>query len=451
MTQRCATCRTANPDEARYCLACGRPLGRPAPSWERPPSRRVVITGVGAISPVGLTAEESWQALLAGRSGTRLAEHIPNIERYPNRVVGEIRGFDPLAYISRKEARRMTESSQFAVAAATMAVQDAGLRLEDEDRTRVGVILGTAIGGGIIETERAMRRLLVGQRISPITFTAVWPNIAAYHVARTFGLTGYNATIVTACASGTQALGEAAEAILRGDVDVVLAGGAEACDSEIAIASYTATGVLSKRNDAPERACRPFDADRDGMVPGEGAAVLILERLDHALARGARIYAEVLGWAGTSDANHITAPTARWQALAMQRALASAGLGPEDVDYINAHATSTPLGDIVETEAIKMALGERAYDIPVSATKSMTGHMLGAAGAFEAVVCVLTLRDQRIHPTANYETPDPQCDLDYVPNRAREARVDVTLSNSFGFGGQNACILLGRWRNELGV
>ena len=442
MELTCVSCQKNHPPEARFCMACGAPL---VTTRELPPSRRVVITGLGALTPLGLNAEESWAALLAGRSGVRPMERVPNADRYPCNFSGEVRGFDPKAHMGRKEARRLTESSQFALAAARMAADDAHLEASKVDTTRAGVVLGTACGGAIIESERAVRRLLKGQRISPIAFNAVWPNMAAFAVARAFEFSGYNATLTTACASGTQALAAAAAVIRRGDADLMLAGGTETCNAEIVIAGYTAMGVLSARRDEPQRASRPFDAGRDGLVPGEGAAILVLESLAHAQARGARMYAEVLGYAVTSDARHETIPTPEMQARTMTLALAAAGIVPKEVDYVNPHATSTPVGDVMESQAIKLALGEHAYRVPISATKSMSAHMIGAAGAFEAIACILSMRDGQVHPTINYETPDPQCDLDYVPNVARQVDVKVALSNSFGFGGQNASIVLGRW------
>jgi 3-oxoacyl-[acyl-carrier-protein] synthase II len=442
MERHCAICQKDYGPEARFCMLCGARLVRPR---ELPPSRRVVITGLGALTPLALNVEESWAALLAGRSGVRPMTRVPNAERYPCNFGGEVRGFDPNNYMDRKDARRLTESSQFAVAAARMAVEDARLDAAAVDTLRAGVVLGTAVGGAIVETERAERRLLEGQRISPIAFNAVWPNMAAFAVARTFEFSGYNATFTTACASGTQSLAAAAAVIRRGGADVMLAGGTETCNAEIVIAGYTATGVLSGRRDAPEQASRPFDANRDGLVPGEGAAIMVMESLAHAQARGAHIYAEVLGYACTSDARHETVPTPKMQAHTMRQALASAGVAPEEVDYVNPHATSTLVGDVMESQAIKLALGEHAYRVPVSATKSMTGHMIGAAGTFEAMACALSMRDGKVHPTINYETLDPECDLDYVPNEARQVQVKVALSNSFGFGGQNASIVLGRW------
>jgi 3-oxoacyl-[acyl-carrier-protein] synthase II len=295
-----------------------------------------------------------------------------------------------------------------------------------------------------VETERAMRKLLKNTRVSPVLLNSIWPNMAAYAVARVFSFTGYNTTITTACASGTHALAIAADAIRQGHADLILAGGTEAFNCEVVVAGYSAIGVLSQRSSNPEKASRPFDKDRDGLVPGEGSAMLVLENLAHAKARNVRIYAEILGAAVGSDARHDTEPTPTTQAQTMKRAISAACLAPEEIDYINPHATSTSLGDVIETQAIKLAFGDHAYYVPISATKSMTGHMVGAAGAFEAVVCALTIRDGWIHPTINYETPDPQCDLDYVPNYARSHPVRVALSNSFGFGGQNATIVIGK-------
>jgi 3-oxoacyl-[acyl-carrier-protein] synthase II len=343
-----------------------------------------------------------------------------------------------------KDARRMTEASHFAVAAARMAYEDAQLGGMEIDPARSGVVLGTAAGGSIIETEHAMRNLLADKRISPVLINSIWSNMSAFAVARALSFTGYNLTVVTACASGTQALATAADAIRLGYADVMVAGGTEAFNGEVIMAGYSALRVLSQRRDEPEKASRPFDKDRDGIVPGEGSAMMVLESLKSARERKRRIYAEILGYDVGSDARHETEPTPVTQAQTMRRAISRAGLMPEQIDYINAHATSTPLGDAIETQAIKLAFGERAYQIPISATKSMTGHMIGAAGAFEAVVCVLSIRDGWIHPTINYETPDPECDLDYVPNRARQRPVKATLSNSFGFGGQNASIVLGQ-------
>ncbi len=445
MERTCTNCHKHNPSEARFCVNCGASLVGPR---ELHPSRRAVITGLGAVTPLSLNIEDSWAALLAGRSGVEHVTKVTNIDQYPCNFGGEVRDFDPGDFMNPKEARRLTESSQYAVAAARMAYDDAGLGSVELDLTRAGVVMGTSIGGGVVECERAMQRMIEGKRISPIAFNAVWPNMAAFAVARTFEFVGYNVTLTVACASGTQSLATAADAIRNGHADVILAGGTESVNAEIAMAGYTASGVLSGRRDDPQGASRPFDANRDGLVPGEGATVLVVESLAHAQARGAHICAEVLGYAITSDARHETAPTPRTQALTMSRALESARITPEEVDYVNPHATSTVVGDVMETQAIKLALGEHAHRVPISATKSMTGHMLGAAGAFEAAVCILSMRDGWIHPTINYETPDPECDLDYVPNEARQLDVKVALSNSFGFGGQNASIVLGKWEDR---
>jgi 3-oxoacyl-[acyl-carrier-protein] synthase II len=437
----CRSCHEENPVHARYCMACGRAL---VPTRQLRDINRVVITGMGVVSCFGFTLQDNWEALLSGRSGAGPTQRVPNIEKYDCNFSCQVKGFQADSYMDNKEARRMTGASQFAVAAAKLAYEDARLGTTPIDTTRSGVILGTAAGGSITETERAMRDLLSGRRISPILFNSVWPNLPAFSVARAFNFTGYNATLVTACASGTQSLATAADVIRQGYADLILAGGTEAYNCEIVLAGYSSIGILSKRKDEPEKASRPFDKNRDGMVAGEGAAVLVLESLSHAKARGANIYAEILGSAIGSDARHDIAPISSSQAQTMRRAIESAGLTPEDIDYINPHATSTPVGDLIETEAIKMVFGEYAYKIPISATKSMTGHMIGAAGAFEAVVCVLTINNGWIHPTINYETPDPECDLDYVPNHARQVPVRVALSNSFGLGGQNACILIGQ-------
>lgn len=441
MGQICKYCSEENLSSAHYCMNCGMSL---VPTQELPDSKRVVITGMGVISSLGLTLEENWESLLKGVSGAGLTTGVPNIDQYTCNFSCQVKGFDPLAFMDRKDARRLTGASQYAVAAARSAYEDSCLKETEIDTSRAGVVLGTAAGGSVAETERAMRNLLTERRISPILFNSIWPNMPAYSVARTFGFTGYNATIVTACASGTQALATAAEAIRQRQADIMLAGGTEAYNCEVVLAGYSSMKVLSQRRDEPQKASRPFDRDRDGLVPAEGSAILVLENLAHAKSRGARIYSEILGYAIGNDARHETDPTPETQAQTMERAIASAGLDIVDIDYINPHATSTPTGDVIETQAIKMVFGERAYQVPISGTKSMTGHMLGSAGAYEAVVCSLTIQNGWIHPTINYETPDPQCDLDYVPNQARQIPVNIALSNSFGFGGQNASIVLGR-------
>ncbi len=443
---RCPGCGRENPDQANFCCICGLALGRAEAVARR---RRVVVTGLGAVTPVGLTADESWQAFVEGRSGVSLITEV-DVTSYPTKMGGIARGFDPGAHMDHKEARRMGRYCQLAVAAAGMALNDARLRQGEFDRESVGVILGTSGGGALEECEKACRILLSkgGMRISPFFPVTVSLNVAAHHVSCMYGLDGYSSTVVTACASGTQAIGEATEVIRRGAAEAMVAGGTESGICELSIAAFSVARGYSRRNDEPERASRPFDIDRDGFVPAEGAGIMILEALDHALRRGARIYAEVLGYAGTADTYHLIAPDPEGVAAsrAMLGALRDAGLSTGDVDYINAHATSTPLGDVAETVAIKRAFGDRAYQVPISATKSMTGHLIGAAGGVEAVASVLTIRDQVIHPTINLDRPDPQCDLDYVPHVARQAKVDVVLSNSFGLGGQNACLVLGRYR-----
>ncbi len=410
---------------------------------------RVVVTGMGAITPLGLNVKDTWQALVEGRSGIgRITDFDPS--PYPTQIAGEVKGFDPGEYMEAKEARRMARFSQFAVAAAEMALEDAGFTVEGSNAEDAGVVLGTGIGGGLIEGEKAHHILLDKgvRRVPPLFIPSMIPNAAAHHVACAFGIKGYTSTVIAACASGNQAIGEGARAIRDGYAQVVVAGATESTMCELALAGICAMRAVSTRNDEPERASRPFDAERDGFVASEGCGILILENLDHALARGPRIYAEVLGYGVSSDAYHVSAPDPQGvgSALAMRLAIADAGLEPEDIDYINAHATATPIGDPAEVVAIKNVFGSRAYEIPVNATKSMIGHLMGAAGAVEAIATIMTIQDGILHPTINYETPDPQCDLDCVPNQARRAEVDIALSNSFGFGGQNACVVFGRYR-----
>lgn len=410
--------------------------------------RRVVITGLGALTPLGLSAEETWEGLLAGRSGIDRVD-IPELEDCPCQIAGEVKGFDPGAYLGIKEARRMARFSQMAVIATQMALEDANLSLSDEEKEHVAVVNGTAVGGAVIETEDGLRRLGTKSlmRISPNHLLSLPPNMAAFQIARTFGFRGYSSTTVTACAAGAQAIGDAAEVIRSGRAEVAIGGGTEATLTPVAFASFAIMRALSTRNDDPSAASRPFDVDRDGFVMSEGAATYILESLEHARGRGARIYAEVIGYAANSDGYHVIAPNPDpiGPIKAIRYALDDAGLKPEDVDYINAHGTGTPLGDVAETQAIKAVFGDRAYDIPVSASKSMLGHGLGAAGAMEMIACVLAIRDQKISPTINLDEPDPECDLDYVPHTARAAKVDVVLKNAFGMGNQNACLVLQRY------
>jgi len=413
----------------------------------RPERVRVVVTGMGAMTPLGNTLQETWDGLLAGRSGAgRITLRDPS--NYSCQIIAELKGFNAQDYISRKQVRQMPTAAQLALITSDQALEDAGLDLETIDRDRVGVIIGTAGGSAMEETERATRKLENGRgRLTPFQVLRFWPNMPAFYVSQAYGFRGYNATLCTACAASTQAIGDAVRAIQRGEADAMLAGGTEYMVSETVFAGFAAMRALATQyNDDPTRAMRPFDADREGFIAGLGAATLVLERLDYALARGAHIYAEVLGAGVSNDAFHLIAPDPEGggAALAMRRALADAGVETSDVDYINAHGTSTPLGDVAETKAIKVVFGEGAYDIPISSTKSMVGHMMGASGAVEAVTSIMTLKEGIIHPTINYETPDPDCDLDYVPNVARKAKVNVVLSNSFGLGGQNACIVLGR-------
>lgn len=437
----CSRCGAEGPAGADFCFRCGAALAGGELVLR---SRRVVVTGLGAVTPVGLTAEQTWQSLLEGRSGVGLITEL-NLEEYPTRIGGIVRDFEPERHMERKEARRMGRYCQLAVAAAGMALEDAGLKSGEFNRESIGVLLGTSGGGAVEECEKACRILLTkgGMRISPFFAVTVSLNVAAHHVSCIYGLDGYSSTVVTACASGTQAIGEAMQVIRRGDADLMVAGGTESGICELSIAAFAVARGYSRRNDEPEKASRPFDLNRDGFVPAEGAGILILESLDHALARGARIYAEVVGYAATADTFHLIAPDPEGKAAAraMVGALEDAGLSVDDVDYVNAHATSTPLGDVAETVAIKRAFKELAYAVPISATKSMTGHLIGAAGGVEAVASVLTIRDHIIHPTINLDQPDPECDLDYVPHVARRAKVEVVLSNSFGLGGQNACLV----------
>ncbi|MCH8974567.1 MAG: beta-ketoacyl-ACP synthase II [Chloroflexi bacterium] len=408
---------------------------------------RVVITGMGAMTPLGESVAEFWDGLVAGRSGVAHMT-LADPTDYPAQISGEVSGFDPERYIEKREVRRMARFSQLAVAAAKEAMADAGLGPETIEGERLGVVLGNG-NGGFPEIEANVRVLVEkgGMRMSPFFFPLVLPNMAAANVSRTFGARGPISTVVTACAASTQSIGDAAEQIRLGHADAVISGGMEAGISQLGLAGFAVMRALSTRNDDPPAASRPFDADRDGFVPAEGAGIVVLESLEHALRRDAQVLAEVIGYAVSSDANHQFQPDddGAGAARAIRWALEDAGIGPDEVDYINAHGTSTPLNDSSETLAIKRAFGDAAYKVPISSTKSMIGHALGGAGGMEAVACVQTIRTGTIHPTINYTTPDPACDLDYVPNEAREADVRTVLSNSFGFGGQNACLLFRRY------
>ncbi|MBM4458567.1 MAG: beta-ketoacyl-ACP synthase II [Chloroflexi bacterium] len=412
----------------------------------RPDSQRVVVTGLGLVTPVGNDVASSWAALLAGRSGIGPITAF-DASDLRTRIAAEVKDFDPTLYIDRKEARRMDRFLHFAVAAAHQALADADLNLAQYDLRRVGVVIGSGIGG--IHTLMEQNQVLAERgprRVSPFTVPSLMLNSAAAQVSIIFGVRGPNLALATACATGSHAIGEAGWIIRRGSADVMIAGSSEAAIIRLAMAGLDNMGAMSARNAEPPRASRPFDAGRDGFVMGEGAGILILERLDLARARGARIYAELVGHGITADAFHITAPAEDGAGAAecMQMALDDAGLPPSAVDYINAHGTSTPLNDATETRAIKQVFGEHAYRVAISSSKSMTGHLMGAAGGIEAVFSVLAIRDQIAPPTINYETPDAACDLDYVPNTARPARVDVAMSNSFGFGGHNGTVLFVR-------
>jgi len=408
---------------------------------------RVVISGMGAMSPLGHSVRESWENAVAGCSGIDRITQFDASE-YPCQIAGEVKEFDPREYMDFKEARRMSRASQLAVAAAVEALADAGLGETVPDPERTGVVIGTGIGG----FEKADENMVVlrkrgASRVNPFALTASLPNMPSHHVSLMAQTMGPINTVVAACATGTQALGEAAEYIRRGVADMVIAGGVEGLIHEGALAGFTAMRALSTtHNEDPEKASRPFDLNRDGFVLSEGAGIVILERLEQALARGAHIYAEVLGHASSSDAYHVAAPDPEGAGAvrAMRWALQDAGVAPEEMDYINAHGSSTPINDQVETLAIKKLFGEHAYEIAVSSTKSVMGHAMGGTGALEAIFTAMALQEGVLPPTINYETPDPECDLDYVPNEARRVDVRVAMSNNFGLGGQNACIVLGR-------
>ncbi len=406
---------------------------------------RIVVTGMGTVNPLGKNLEEYWHGLIEGRSAARPAEGYPT-EKLTTKFACEVPNFDPQDFMDRKLAQRMARFSQLAVAASTMALADSGLDLAKEDSFRVGVDMGTGIGGFIEMTQGAISYATKG-RLNPLYAPMIIPNMAAASVAMAFHLRGPNTTVTTACAASTHTLGDAMRILQHGDADVMFAGGSEASLCEVGITSFNSIRALSTRNDAPEKASRPFDRDRDGFVPGEGAGILVLESEEHATNRGARIYGEVLGYALTCDAFHQVAPdeTGEAPAKAVTLAMKDAGIEPKDIDYVNAHGTSTQLNDAGETKALKIALGEHAYKVAISSTKSMIGHLLGAAGAVEAIATLLTINRGVIHPTINYENPDPACDLDYVPNQARRKDVRIAISNGFGFGGHNAVVVLKKY------
>src|SRR6266498_999481 len=407
--------------------------------------RRVAVTGLGAVTPIGNDARSTWEAAVAGRSGIDWIRSF-DADGLPVRVAAEVKDFDPTPVASPKEVRKLERNVLLALGAAREAMGDAGLN--SFDPTRVGVVFGTAIGGvsGILEQDEILRER-GPDRVSPNFLPNVLVDSASGQVAISLGIKGLNYAVVSACATGSHAIGEGAEIIKRGDVDAVLAGGAEACMHPLILAGFTAMRGLAVEDEDPPRASRPFDATRAGFVMGEGACVLVLEELEAARARGATLYAEVLGYGASNDAHHMAQPDPESAGVSemMRAALRRAEVEPERVGYINAHGTSTPLGDAAETRAIKDVFGAHAYELAVSSTKSMMGHCFGAAGAIEAMMCVLALKEGIIPPTINYEQPDPECDLDYVPNEARRAQVDVALSNAMGLGGHNGCVLLGRY------
>ncbi len=406
--------------------------------------RRVVITGAGVVSPIGIGVEEFWQGLKEGKNGIdRITSFDPS--NYDSQIAGEVRDFDPSLYFERKEIKRLDRVIQFAYVASELAMKDAGLEPDSLEPERFGVCIGSG-QGGIITSFNQIRVLLDRgpSRISPFFIPMMIVNMSGAYVAIKYNAKGPNYAVVSACASAAHSIGEAFEIIRRGDADVMLAGGTEAAVTPIGVAGFCAMKALSVRNDEPSKASRPFDKLRDGFVMGEGAGVIVLEEMERAKARGAKIYAELVGYAANCDAYHITAPPPDGEGAvrAMLKALEKAEISPDEVDYINAHGTSTPLNDKTETMAIKKVFGERAYKIPISSTKSMIGHLLGAAASVEVIATLLALYEGVVHPTINYEVPDPECDLDYVPNEAREMDVKVAIKNSFGFGGHNAVLVL---------
>lgn len=409
--------------------------------------RRVVVTGLGLVTPVGVGLENVWQAILAGQSGIAPITRF-DTSRHDSKIAGEVKDFNPEQYISQKELRRMDIFIQYALAATKIAVDNASLDMTKEDAERAGVVVGTGLGG--LPSLEKFHSVLLERgpgRISPFFIPMLIANEAPGHVAIQYGLKGPNLCVVTACATGAHSIGEAFRIIQYGDADMMVAGGTEANLTPLTVGGFNAMKALSTRNDAPQKASRPFDKDRDGFVIAEGAGILVLEELDHAIQRGARIYAEIAGYGYNGDAYHITAPCEDGDGFirCIKLALKDAGIQPNDVDYINAHGTSTDMNDAIETQAIKAVFGEKAYRTPVSSTKSMTGHLLGAAGAVEAIFTILAIRDQVCPPTINCDNPDPVCDLDYVPHVARKQEIRTGMSNSFGFGGTNAVLVFRRF------
>ena len=409
--------------------------------------RRVVVTGMGCISPVGNNVRDTWSAILAGKSGSGMIT-LFDASKHKTRFAAEVKGFDAAAMFGQREARKMDRFTQFATAATSEALEHSGLKIDESNRDRVGILIGTGIGGiGTMMDQADIMRERGPDRVSPFLIPMMISDSAAGMLAIRVGARGPNMAIATACASGNNAIGDAVETIRRGAADVMIAGGSEASLVPLAMAGMNVMGALSTRNEDPQTASRPFDKDRDGFLMGEGAGILILESLEHAQARGVNILGELSGYGTTDDAHHISAPAENGAgaAMSMKLALEDADLNANDISYINAHGTSTPLNDKSETAAIKTVFGEQAYNIPISSTKSMTGHLLGASGAVEAVFCIMAIRDEILPPTINYQTPDPECDLDYVPNEPRKVSPAHVMSNSFGFGGHNATLIFSRF------
>jgi 3-oxoacyl-[acyl-carrier-protein] synthase II len=412
-------------------------------------TKRVVVTGVGMITPLGIGVQESWNGLLAGRSGIRKITHF-DASNFPTQIAGEVEGFSAEDYIESKEIKKMDRFIHLAVAAASMSLADSGLKITEENAERVGVTVGSGMGGlHAIEHYHSVLLEKGPKRITPFFIPMLIVNLAAGQVSIRAGAKGPNSAVATACATGSHSIGDAFKIIQRGDADAMIAGGTESVITPLGIGGFNAMKALSTRNDEPEKASRPFDINRDGFIMGEGAGIVILELLENALGRGAKIYAELIGYGMTADAYHITSPSPGGEGAArcMKMAIKDGGIDPLDVNYINAHGTSTKYGDELETHAVKTVFGEHAYKIAVSSTKSMTGHLLGAAGGVEAVITVLSVHNNIVPPTINLDNPDPECDLDYVPHKSREMNVEYGLSNSFGFGGTNACLLFKKFRD----
>ncbi len=413
--------------------------------------KRVVVTGLGLITPLGLGVETSWQNLVNGKSGIRKISSF-DVSAFPTQIAGEVDNFNPEDYIEPKEVKKMDRFIHFAVAAATLALNDSGLKITDSNSGRVGVLVGSGMGGlHAIEYYHSVLLEKGPRRITPFFIPMLTINLAAGQISIKYGAKGPNSAVSTACATGSHSIGDAFKIIQRGDADAVIAGGTEAVITPMAVGGFNAMKALSTRNDEPEKASRPFDVDRDGFVIGEGAGIIILENLQHAIDRGAKIYAEIVGYGMTADAYHITAPSPGGEGAArcMTLALKDSGIGYSEVDYINAHGTSTKYGDELESQAIKAVFGEHAYKVAISSTKSMIGHLLGAAGGVEAIISVLSIVNDMVPPTINLDNPDPECDLDYVPHKARRLKINYALSNSFGFGGTNACLLFKKFDRTI--